>query len=383
MAKMKFYLNIEGAKLRTLDDLRENFFADAVLAHYQSGKLAQWLYVWNYKEELEQVRAIQATDTKGILAELCRIFDVEADLDDFADGVSLEDYLAGKKAELLEKELEREKEAEHQRRLEEENEAEFLRKAEEERREAERLRKAEEERREAERRRKAEEERRASVLREEMERKIRAATSTVNMGFFENWIRGRDNIRKKVNNWIPLLSPLMVAITNGDVTVVNVLLQNGANANAFAVNEDYSRSALMLASIGNNAEIVKILIDFGADVNVQNNNGWTALTFAASYSKNPQVVTTLLNFGANVNAKDKDNDTVLINAVHYNENIEIIKILLQSGAYVNAKNNSGQTALDMATNEKVKNTIIEAGGEYGPGESLGDIVGGFIGSFFS
>ena len=26
MAKMKFYLNIEGAKLRTFDDLRENFF---------------------------------------------------------------------------------------------------------------------------------------------------------------------------------------------------------------------------------------------------------------------------------------------------------------------------------------------------------------------
>ena len=163
MAKMKFYLNIDGVKLRTLDDLRENFFADGVLAHYQSGKLAQWLDVWSYKDELEQVQAIQAVDTKGILSELCRIFDVEADLDDFAGGVPLEDYLEGKKAELLEEELEREKEAEHQRRLEEEKEAEFLRKAEEERREAERRRKAEEERQELERRRKAEEERRAAT----------------------------------------------------------------------------------------------------------------------------------------------------------------------------------------------------------------------------
>lgn len=163
MAKIKFYLNIEGSKLRTLDDLRESFFADAMLAHYQSGKLAQWLNVWNYKDELEQVQAIHAADTKGILSELCRIFGVEADLDDFTDGVPLEDYLAEKKADVLQKELEKEKEAELQRRQEEEKEAEVIRKAEEDRQEAERRKKAEEQRREAERRRKAEEERMASM----------------------------------------------------------------------------------------------------------------------------------------------------------------------------------------------------------------------------
>mgnify|MGYP006916068032 CR=1 FL=1 len=97
MAKMKFYLNIEGSKLRTLDDLRESFFADAMLAHYQSGKLTQWLNIWNYKDELEQVQAIHTADTKGILAELCRIFDVEADLDDFEVDVSPDEYLADKK----------------------------------------------------------------------------------------------------------------------------------------------------------------------------------------------------------------------------------------------------------------------------------------------
>ena len=58
MAKMKFYLDIEGEKIRTLDELRENFFADSVLARYQSGELARWLEVCGYKYELEQVLAI-------------------------------------------------------------------------------------------------------------------------------------------------------------------------------------------------------------------------------------------------------------------------------------------------------------------------------------
>ncbi|MBR2208302.1 MAG: ankyrin repeat domain-containing protein [Synergistaceae bacterium] len=361
MAKLKFYLNVEDKKLRTLDDLRENFFADSVLAHYQSGKLAQWLDVWEYKNELEQVRAIQATGAREILTELCRIFGIEADIDDFDTNMPLKDYLEEKKAAVLNKEIEKEKAAEIQRKMEEEKERE----------------------REAEIRRKAEEERKAAALREEMGRKIKAATSTVNMRFFENWIRGRDDIRKKVNKWIPLMPPLMVAITNGDDYVVLTLLLEGADANAVVVNEDYSRSALMLASIGNNAEIVKTLIDFGANVNYKDNIGWTALTLATSYGKNPKIVTTLLDSGANVNVKDNDNDTVLINAVHYNDNIEIIKLLLQSGADVNAKNDSGRTALDKAENEKVKNAIIEAGGQYGPGESLGDIFGGFIGAFFN
>ena len=361
MAKMKFYLNIEGAKLRTLDDLRENFFADALLAHYQSGKLAQWLDVWNYKEELEQVRAIQATDTKGILAELCRIFDVEADLDDFETNIPLEDYLEEKKQCFLKKEVEKKKEAELQRKIAEEKEREI----------------------EAELRRKAEEERKATALREEMERKIRAATSNVTMDVLENWIRGREYIRKKLSSLLPLMPPLMIAIINGDDDVVLTLLLEGANPNVVVKNEKYSLSALMLASIGNNAKIVETLIEFGADINAQDNIEWTALTLAASYGQNPKIVTILLKAGANVNVKDKDNDTVLINAVHYSDNIEIIKILLRSGADVNAKNNSGWTALDKATNEKVKNAIIEAGGEHGPGESLGDIFGGFIGSFFS
>ncbi len=178
MAKMKFYLNIEGEKLRTLDDLRENFFADAVLAHYQSGKLAQWLDVWGYKDELGQVRAIQAKDTRGILAELCRIFDVEADLEDFETGVSPEDYLAEKKE---------------------------------------------------------------AAAQAEMQDRIKAATSEVNMEFFEDWIENDEDgsKRKNLNDWIALFPPLMIAITHGDASVVKTLIQEGADANTVVKNYEF------------------------------------------------------------------------------------------------------------------------------------------------
>ena len=108
MAKMKFYLNIEGEKLRTLDDLRENFFADDVLSNYQSGKLARWLDVWGYNDELQKVQAIQSTNAREILAELGRIFNVEVDAEIFDSDMSVESHLK-EKEEALKRELEKQK----------------------------------------------------------------------------------------------------------------------------------------------------------------------------------------------------------------------------------------------------------------------------------
>lgn len=311
MAKMKFYLNIEGEKLRTLDDLRENFFADSVLAHYQSGKLAQWLDVWGYKNELEQVRAIQTTDTREILTELCRIFDIEADLDDFDTNMSLEDYL---------------------------------------------------------------EEKQSNAIQEKERERIKAATSEVNMNFFEDWIENDEDgsKRKNLNDWIALFPPLMIAITHGDASVVKTLIQEGADANTVVKNENYNYSALLLAVNGNNPEIVKILIGAGADVNASI-EGWgiTPLMMADTL----EVVQALIGAGANVNAKDEISEE---NALFKTDKPEIIRALAKAGADVNVRNAwGGYTALMRAVNSDtpridVIKALAEVGVDVNAKTDLGD-----------
>ena len=297
MAKMKFYLNIEGVKLRTLDDLRENFFADSVLAHYQSGKLAQWLDVWGYKDELGQVRAIQAKDTRGILAELCRIFDVEADLEDFETGVSPEDYLAEKKE---------------------------------------------------------------VAVQAEIQERIKAATSEVNMEFFDGWIEeDKDGSkRNKLNAWISLFPPLMVAITHGDAFVVKTLIQEGADVNTVVKNEDYNYSALLLAANGDSPEIVKTLIDAGANINAKNGGGWTALMLVA---KKPEIAKMLIDAGADVNAR---NDGWGRTALMMADTLEVVQALIRAGANVNAKDELGEaTAFFYADNPEIIRALAKAGAD--------------------
>jgi membrane protease YdiL (CAAX protease family) len=89
------------------------------------------------------------------------------------------------------------------------------------------------------------------------------------------------------------------------------------------------------------------LIEMGADVNaVYNSKGVTALEEAA-YRSYPEMVRFLLEKGANPNVKDMDGQTPLILAAEKNQ-LESIKLLLARGADLNWKNERGFTALRAA-----------------------------------
>jgi ankyrin repeat protein len=104
---------------------------------------------------------------------------------------------------------------------------------------------------------------------------------------------------------------------------------------------------LIIATQLGNTDTVSELLDQGADIEVKNDCGETALMTAIT-SNNQDVVRILLEKGANVNAKNFMGDTPLIVAALIG-NEEIIKALLDSGAEVNAKDKDGWTALTWAT----------------------------------
>jgi ankyrin repeat protein len=82
----------------------------------------------------------------------------------------------------------------------------------------------------------------------------------------------------------------------------------------------------MVASLNGHAEVIKLLANNGAKLDLKSNDGTSALIFASQ-----------------------------------NGNIEIVKTLLEKGANPNLKDNDGKTALDYAANPDIKSLFGKFG----------------------
>ena len=91
------------------------------------------------------------------------------------------------------------------------------------------------------------------------------------------------------------------------------------------LNQDFFR-----AITDNNVEAAKFYIRLGADVNVKNNYGYTALMYA-SWNGYTEIVKLLLATSVDVNVKDMANQTALMIA-SWNGHTELVTLLKQHGA---------------------------------------------------
>ena len=97
-----------------------------------------------------------------------------------------------------------------------------------------------------------------------------------------------------------------------------------------------------MAPFSGDLEVVKILVENGADVNYRNIDGITPLMNGCSKG-NLDIVKFLVDQGSNMDAKNNRGETALFYASSYNTHVEIIKFLIEQGADVNSESNDGKT----------------------------------------
>jgi ankyrin repeat protein len=97
-----------------------------------------------------------------------------------------------------------------------------------------------------------------------------------------------------------------------------------------------------------NTEMMKILLDRGANVEIKDADGETPV-FVASSSRDPELVRLLLQAGANPNVKAKDGWSALMMASRDGHH-QVVKDLLEAGADVfGASDMFGRNVLDIAS----------------------------------
>lgn len=137
---------------------------------------------------------------------------------------------------------------------------------------------------------------------------------------------------------------LYVAIDNDNVKGVKVLLNYGFNPNADAMIGNRDRP-IILASQKNNFDVVKLLIENGAEVNVINHMKFSPLRNAI-FNKNIEMVRYFINNEADVNIQTVFGKALRM-ALCFKEE-EIAKLLIENGASIFNISSGGQTALHVA-----------------------------------
>ena len=132
------------------------------------------------------------------------------------------------------------------------------------------------------------------------------------------------------------------AIRDGDLKQIKTRLASGANINA---QDADGTTPLMHAVVNAGADCVKLLLDKGADPNLSNKAGATALMWAVNDLKKVQL---LLAKGANVNAVSKDEKSPLRLALNLPNPMPVVKALFAKGANVNQADKRGFTPLMFA-----------------------------------
>lgn len=102
------------------------------------------------------------------------------------------------------------------------------------------------------------------------------------------------------------------------------------------------------AMAASNIEILRVLVDRGADINERDAYGGTPFSIAAANGQYPEMLRELVRLGADVNVRVKNEATPLMLAVAYNDNMDILRELVDLGVPINSKDLDGRTAYDYA-----------------------------------
>jgi uncharacterized protein len=173
-------------------------------------------------------------------------------------------------------------------------------------------------------------------------------------------------------------NPLRMAADRGDIAIVEMLVEAGARVNerpgAFLLG--HRPSALCTAIVGHHRDVVVYLLAHGADPEICDDNGRTALHFAAMVGT-PGMIGDVLARGADLQARDPYGETAISFAarVGTDDAVRNVAELIARGLSVNTRDRWKRTPLHWAA-EAGKVAAVEmllaAGAEPDPAAADGE-----------
>jgi ankyrin repeat protein len=138
------------------------------------------------------------------------------------------------------------------------------------------------------------------------------------------------------------MSPLDWAVHFGNVPMVRIALEHGADVNL--VSPRMGRPPLVAVVSSGNEELVTMFLDRGADVTIVDKHGCPSVFYAVSKGRT-HILKQLLDHGASVHFTEPHYGRSLLHLVAINGFHDIAELLVTRGGNVNAADDSGKTPI--------------------------------------
>jgi ankyrin repeat protein len=153
---------------------------------------------------------------------------------------------------------------------------------------------------------------------------------------------------------------LMSAALYAQPEIMELLLKKGIKVNG---RNKAGQTALMWSA--NERDKLELLLKYGANIKDTSNSGNTVLLIGCVGSNKYEIVKFLLDKGADASAKNSSKETALMRAAQFGDTATI-SLLLKKGIDINAKDQGGSTALMQAianSNREVVFQLLESGAD--------------------
>ena len=159
-------------------------------------------------------------------------------------------------------------------------------------------------------------------------------------------------LETKIKDGDDLATPLVIAVRDGKLDFVKVLLRYEANIETRATIKIDGEAikdctALWVAAAKGHFDVVRLLIEQSAEVDGRTSNNSTPLR-AAAVDGHLDIVRCLVENGADVNARNNFNSTPLMLTCH-NGHLDVASYLVKHGANINLQDNHGRSCLHYAS----------------------------------
>lgn len=181
------------------------------------------------------------------------------------------------------------------------------------------------------------------------------------LSYFESALKSGDMMMRFSSGQ----TPLYIAATRGHAGVVAYIVKElparsfaGTLSSILSVRGKNGETPLHKAVLGGNLDVVRLLLESGADANISDDTGRTPALLPVSGSDRYEIFRVLLEHGASFSLTDKNGNGIFHVASESGYEKKLLEFFLQSNIPVDKKNNKGVTPLSIAVERKNPEHIL-------------------------